>query len=65
MKSLAPMVVGVVLGMTWVMFALQSAWFSELEDEIGFESGGLCVGGPAFVIMMLGMIVSMMLEDRK
>ena len=59
------MAVGVFLGMTWVVFALQSAWFADLADEVGFESGGLCVGGPAFLIMMLGMVVSMMLEDRK
>jgi len=64
-KSITPVLVGLLLGMLWIVVSVESAWFNEACDEYGFEMTGLCLGGPALMIMLVGMFISMFLEDRR
>lgn len=64
MRSFLPMLVGILLGMLWIVVSVESVWFGETVEEFGYESTGLCLGGPALVLMFAGMFVTMLLEDR-
>lgn len=59
------MFVGILLGMMWIVISLESTWFNEAVEEYGYESTGLCLGGPALVLMFVGMFITMILEDRR
>ena len=65
MKSLLPLFVGVLLGLGWIAYCVRSTWFNEAVEEYGFATTGLCMGQPALMLMMIGMFVSMLLEDRE
>lgn len=65
MKSMLPLFVGVVLGMAWVIFWYMTPTFADDAAKYGLDSAGLCLGGPALIIMLLGMFITMLLEDRK
>jgi hypothetical protein len=42
--------------MLWIVYALQSAWYSEQVEYFGEAHSGLCVGGPALALMILAII---------
>lgn len=64
MKSLLPLLVGVLLGLGWIAYCVRSPWFSDGVEDYGFESTGLCMGGPALVLMLIGMFTAMIMEER-
>lgn len=65
MKSLFPLFVGVLLALGWIAYCVRSTWYSESVEDYGFESTGLCMGGPALMLMLIGMFVSIIMEDRE
>ena len=65
MRSLVPLFVGVVVGMLWIVLFSETPTYAVMVEEYGAESSGLCLGGPAFMIMMVGMIITRWMEDRR
>lgn len=65
MRTLVPLFVGVVLGMMWIVLFSETPMYSLMAEEYGEESTGLCLGGPAFMIMMAGMIITRLMEERQ
>lgn len=64
MKSFLPMLVGILLGMLWIVVSVESVWFGKAVEEYGFDMTGLCLGGPALMLMFIGIFITMFLEDR-
>lgn len=65
MKTLFPLFVGVLLGLGWIAYCVRSTWYVESVEDYGYESTGLCMGGPALMLMLIGMFVAMIMEDRE
>lgn len=65
MRSFIPIVVGVLCGLCWILYYSSTALFSADADFYGLEITGLCIGGPALAIMIIGTFISMLLEDSK
>lgn len=58
-----PLAAGVAL--LWMVYALNSGWYSEQVDAFGEDHSGLCIGGPALMFMILIILGFEMWADRR